>query len=299
MKEKTLLVLAGGMGSRFGGLKQVEVVGPSGEFIIDYSIYDAIKNGFNKVVFIIREENYDVFKETIGKRIENHVKVEYVFQSLNEVPEGVIIPSDRVKPLGTAHALFCARNTINGPFAVISADDFYGPESFELLSQSLDNDNEYSIIGYQVGNTITENGSVKRGVIFEDENHNLISIKESKVEKIDGVIKCDTLDGKESFTVSDSHPVSMLMNGFQKEFLDFLKKDIYSFFDENKNDLSKCEYLLPDAIDKYLKEEKINMQVIYTPSKWYGMTYKEDTIKVKDNIKNMIDKGIYKSNLWS
>ncbi len=299
MKEKTLIVLAGGMGSRFGGLKQVEVVGPSGEFIIDYSIYDAIKNGFNKVVFIIKEENYEIFKETIGKRIESHIKVEYVFQSFNDIPDNVIIPKDRIKPFGTAQALYCARNKINGPFAVISADDFYGPESFELLSKSLDNDSEYSIIGYQVGNTITENGSVKRGIIFEDENHNLTSIKESKVEKINGVIECNTLDGKEHFTISESHPVSMLMNGFQKEFIDYLKKDINNFFEENKDDLTTCEYLLPDVMDKYLKEEKINMKVIYTPSKWYGMTYKEDTINVKNNIKNMIDKGIYKSNLWS
>ena len=299
MKEKTLVILAAGMGSRFGGLKQIEPVGPNGEFIIDYSIYDAIRYGFNKVVFIIKEENYEVFKETIGKRIENHVKVEYVFQSFNEIPEGVIIPEDRVKPFGTGQALYCARKNINGPFAVISADDFYGPESFELLSKSLDNQNEYSIIGYKVSNTITENGSVKRGVVFEDENHNLVSIKESKVERIDGVITCDTLDGKEHFTVEDDHPVSMLMNGFQKEFIDFLTNDINSFFSENKNDLSTCEYLLPDVMEKYLKENNINFKVIYTPSKWYGMTYKEDSIIVKNNIKNMIEKGIYKNDLWS
>ena len=298
MKEKTLVVLAAGMGSRFGGLKQIEPVGPNGEFIIDYSIYDAIRNGFTKVVFIIKEENYNIFKETIGKRIESHIKVEYAFQSFDDLPKGTIVPSERVKPFGTAHALYCARKFIDGAFAVISSDDFYGPESYELLSQSLDK-GEYSIIGYSVGNTITENGSVKRGVIFEDENHNLISIKESKVEMINGVIECNTLDQKESFTVSKNHPVSMLMNGFQKEFINFINTDINNFFNDNKDDLTSCEYLLPDVMDKYLKEKNIKFKVINTPSIWYGMTYKEDKDIVKNNINNLIKKGVYKKDLWS
>ena len=298
MKEKTLVILAAGMGSRFGGLKQIEGVGPNGEFIIDYSIFDAIKKGFNKIVFIIKKENYEIFKETIGKRIENHIKVEYVFQSFDEIPDGVEIPNSRIKPLGTAQALYCARKNIDGPFAVITADDFYGPESYELLSKSLDN-NEYSIIGYKVGNTITENGAVKRGVVFEDDNHNLVSIKESKVKINNNEVECDTLDGKEHFKISVDHPVSMLMNGFQKDILKFLEKDIKIFFEKNKSDLTECEYLLPDVMDKFIKEEKVNIKVINTPAIWHGMTYKEDAIEVKNSINKLIEKGIYKKDLWS
>ena len=299
MKEKTLVIMAAGMGSRFGGLKQIEPVGPSGEFIIDYSIYDAVKYGFNKIVFIIKEENYEIFKETIGKRIESHVKVEYAFQTLDDVPQGVKIPEERVKPLGTGQALYCARKYINGPFAVISADDFFGHESFELLSKSLDNENEYSVIGYLIGNTVSENLPVKRGVIFEDENHNLVAMKESKVIKKGNIIDCETLDGKEKFEVSLDHPVSMLMNGFQKEFIDFLNTDIIKFFGDEKLDLSTCEYLLPDVINSFINDTKMNFKIISTPSKWQGMTYKEDVEAVKDNIKGLIDKGIYKENLWS
>jgi dTDP-glucose pyrophosphorylase len=298
MKEKTLVILAAGMGSRFGGLKQIEPIGPNGEFIIDYSIYDAIRYGFNKIVFIIKEENYEVFKETIGKRIETHVKVEYVFQTLEDVPKEIKIPKDRIKPLGTGQALYCARKHINGPFAVISADDFYGPESFELLSKSLDNEEEYSVIGYQIGNTITENGSVKRGVIFVNNNHNLSSIIESKVQKNGDILDCEPLDGTNHFTVPMDHPVSMLMFGFQKGIVKFLEGDINNFFDENKNDLSTCEYLLPDVMDKYLKEKNIAFKVINTPSIWHGMTYKEDLIEVKNSIQELINKGIYKENLW-
>ena len=298
MKEKTLVIMAAGMGSRFGGLKQIEGVGPNGEFIIDYSIFDAIKNGFNKIIFIIKKENYEIFKKTIGKRIENHVKVEYVFQTFNEIPNGVNIPDSRIKPLGTAQALYCARKNINGPFAVITADDFYGPESFKLLSDSLDN-NEYSIIGYKVGNTITENGAVKRGVVFEDDNHNLISIKESKCQINKNEVECDTLDGKEHFNISIDHPVSMLMNGFQKDILSFLEEDIKIFFDKNKDDLTECEYLLPDVMDRFIKEVKVNIKVINTPAIWHGMTYREDAIEVKNNICNLIEKGIYKKDLWS
>lgn len=299
MKEKTLVVLAAGMGSRFGGLKQIEPIGPNGEFIIDYSVFDAVRAGFNKVVFIIKEENYDIFKETIGKRIENHVKVEYVFQSFDDIPKGVIIPNDRVKPFGTAHALYCARNSIKGPFGIISSDDFYGPESYDLLSKALDNKDEYPIIGYRVGSTISENGSVKRGVIFEDENHNITAIKESKVEKVNGVIECKTLDGKESFTVQENHPVFMLISGFQKEFVDYIEKDIANFFEKNKDDLTTVEYLLPVVMDQFLKDKKVKYKVYDTPAKWYGMTYKEDEEIVRNNINKLIEEGVYKNDLWS
>lgn len=296
MKEKTLVILAAGLGSRFGGLKQIEVVGPNNEFIIDYSIYDAIRSGFNKVIFIIKKENYNIFKETIGNRISKYVKVEYVFQELNDIPNKVEIPVNRVKPFGTAHALYCARNSINGPFAVISSDDFYGLESFKLLSESLDK-NENSIIGFEVKNTINKDNSVKRGIIFEDENNNILSIKESKVNIINNTILCDTLDEKEHFEIEDNHPVTMLIDGFQKDFIYFLNKDIVSFFENNKDNLNDCEYFLPDVITNYSKNHEV--KVIHTSSKWFGVTYKEDMNNVKSNISSMIDKGIYKSNLWS
>ncbi len=297
-KDLTLVILAAGMGSRFGGLKQIEPIGPNGEFIIDYSIYDAIRAGFNKVVFVIKEENYEIFKETIGKRIEPHVKVEYAFQKLDEVPSFVEIPEGREKPWGTAQALYCAREYIDGPFAIISADDFYGKDSFDILAKTLSETNNYSIIGYLIKNTISNNGSVKRGVIFEDENHYLTDIKESKVERIDGVITCDTLDGKEHYTVEDDHPVSMLMYGLQRDLVDFLIKDIDKFYEENKEQLDSCEYLLPSVIDDYMKETNTKMLVEYTKSKWYGVTYKEDKEVVVNAIKEMIEKGIYPEKIW-
>ena len=181
MKDKTLVVLAAGMGSRFGGLKQTEKFGPHGEFIIDYSIYDAIRCGFNKVVFIIKEENYELFKETVGARVENHIKVEYVFQNFDNVPSKYTIPSDRIKPLGTAHAILCTKGVVNEDFVVINADDFYGYDAFKVASSYMDNNaNDIAIIGYKVKNTLTENGSVKRGVL-KINNGKLEEIVESKI----------------------------------------------------------------------------------------------------------------------
>jgi len=197
MKDKTLLIMAAGMGSRFGGLKQIESVGPSGEYIIDYSIYDAIKSGFNKVVFIIKEENYDLFRNTIGKRIESKIKVEYVFQNYDNVPKEFKIPEGRVKPLGTAHAVLCAKNVINGPFVMINSDDYYGYDAFRVISEYIDNNNEIAIVGYKVTNTLTENGSVKRGVITTDKNSVLTKIVESSVIGNDGVIEATSLSNGE------------------------------------------------------------------------------------------------------
>lgn len=295
--DLTLVIMAAGMGSRFGGLKQVEPMGPNGEFIIDYSIYDAVQAGFNKVVFIIREENYELFKEKIGNKLEGFVDVEYAFQEFKDVPENVTISSERTKPLGTGHALYCARNYINGPFAVISADDFYGREPFELLADSLRNTDEFSIIGYQIGNTITDNGSVKRGVCFVEGNE-LVSLLESKVEKIDGVIHGKPLDEtKPEYTMEEDHPVSMLMYGLRKDLVDYLVNDINDFF-KNMSDPVTQEYLLPDVLDKYSKDKGIRMKVIPTSAKWYGVTYKEDTDVVKSALKAYVDDGIYPNNLW-
>ena len=293
----TLVIMAAGLGSRFGGLKQIEPVGPNGEFIIDYSIYDAIQAGFDKVVFIIKEENYDVFRNTIGKRIEGKVKVEYAFQSLDKIPEGVNLPESRVKPLGTGQALYCAMEYIDGPFAVISADDFYGGESFKHLSDSLNKDNEFSVIGYKIGNTLTENGSVKRGVCFV-ENNILTSIIESRVERVNGEIVCEPLDGRDSYTVESEHPVSMLMYGMHVGIFDFLKEDINNFFELNKENLEKCEYLLPEVLSDYSAKNNIDVKVIPTNDVWKGVTYASDLEELKEYIRELIDKGVYPENLY-
>lgn len=293
----TLVIMAAGLGSRFGGLKQIEPIGPNGEFIIDYSIYDAIQAGFDKVVFIIKEENYDIFRNTIGKRIEGKVKVEYAFQSLDKIPEGVELPENRVKPLGTGQALYCAMEYIDGPFAVISADDFYGGESFRHLNDSLSKDNEFSVIGYKIGNTLTENGSVKRGVCFE-ENGILTSIIESKVERVNGEIVCEPLDGRDSYKVEDNHPVSMLMYGMHIGIFDFLKEDIKTFFELNKDNLEKCEYLLPEVLSDYSAKNNIDVKVIPTNDVWKGVTYASDLEELKEYIRELIDKGVYPENLY-
>ena len=240
----TLAIMAAGMGSRFGGLKQIEPVGPNGEFIIDFSIYDAIKAGFTKVVFIIKEENYDDFVETIGKRIAGKIEVEYVFQKMDDVPNGIEIPKDRVKPLGTGHVLYALRNTIKEPFTVISADDFYGREPFKLLVDSLKK-GEYSTIGYKIGNTLTNVGSVKRGVFFTKDGY-VTHIVESKVEKINNKIICTPLNGGDDYEIKDDQTVSMLMFGLQPSIFNFIDKDILNYFNYHKDDLDTCEYFLPD-----------------------------------------------------
>ena len=293
----TLVIMAAGLGSRFGGLKQIEPVGPNGEFIIDYSIYDAIQAGFEKVVFIIKEENYDIFRNTIGKRIEGKIKVEYAFQSLDKIPDGVELPQTRVKPLGTGQALYCAMDKVDGPFAVISADDFYGSEPFKLLIESLKNENEFSVIGYKIGNTLTENGSVKRGVCFE-ENGILTSIIESRVERVNGAIICDPLDDREKYEVEENHPVSMLMYGMHPGMFDYLKSDIKNFFDNNQNNLETCEYLLPEVLSDYSEKYNIGVKVIPTSAVWKGVTYASDLEELKEYIRELIDKGVYPENLY-
>lgn len=292
----TLVIMAAGMGSRFGGLKQIEPVGPNGEFIIDYSIYDAIKAGFTKVVFIIKEENYEIFRDTIGKRIEGKIKVEYAFQSMNDRPSGIELPSDRVKPLGTAHALYCARKYIDESFAVISADDFYGRDAYKCLKESLNKD-EYSVIGYEIGNTLTENGKVKRGICFE-ENGILTSIVESKVERTNGKIVCEPLDGRDSYEVLDNHPVSMLMYGMQLGIFDYLESAIKEYFDKNKDNLETCECLLPDVFSDYSNKYNKEIKLIPTTSVWKGVTYLSDLDDFKIYINEQIERGIYPVDLY-
>lgn len=301
MKDKTLLIMAAGMGSRFGGLKQIEPVGPNGEFIIDYSIYDAIKSGFNKVVFIIKEENYDIFKETIGKRVEPHIKVEYVFQNNDNIPkEYQELLKTRKKPLGTAHAILCAKDKINEPFAIINADDFYGRDAYLKASEYLSNikDNHYGLIAYRLGNTLTENGAAKRGVCKVNDNDELITIIESSVILDGDLVKVSPLDGSPSFEVSKDTIASMNMLLFTPSILRILAEKLPIFLEANKDNLDSCEFLIPIVLNECLKEKLASVDVIETTANWYGVTYKEDKEPVVNAINEMIKEKIYNNNLY-
>ena len=294
----TLLILAAGMGSRFGGLKQVEPMGPNGEFIIDYSIYDAIKAGFNKVVFLIKEENYELFKETIGSRVEPYINTEYCFQKNDNI--NIELPKDRVKPLGTAHAVLCCENKIHEPFMMINADDFYGQDAFIKGAEFLrNNKNDYGMIAYKIKNTLTENGSVKRGVC-EVENDDLLNIIESKVEKINGDIVASPLDGRESFKVEEDRTVSMNMLLFNPTIFSYIESKLDDFLNKNmlSNSLDSCEFLIPDVLVSAIKEDYVKTKVINTSSTWYGVTYKEDTDFVKEALLSMHQNNIYPPHLW-
>ncbi len=298
-KELTLLVMAAGMGSRFGGLKQIEPMGPNGEFLIDYSVYDAIKAGFKKIVFIIKEENYDLFKETIGKRVEDKINTSYVFQDMMSLPEGCTVVEDREKPWGTAHAIWCARNDISGPFAIVNADDFYGYDAYRVMANFLDSksDNEYSLVGYKVENTLTENGAVKRGVC-EVENGYLTSLIESNVRKENGEIIAMPLDGRDAFVIKEDTLVSMNMLGFDPSIFKYINDTFKKFQDKNKDNLLKCEYLIPDVLERATLEGVSKTRVLSTTAVWEGVTYKEDKEPVQERIKNRIENGEYPSNLW-
>ena len=293
----TLVILAAGMGSRFGGLKQMEPVGPSNEFIIDYSIHDAIDAGFNKVVFIIKEENYEAFSETIGKRIEPHIKVEYAFQKNDNIAKLIDIPKEREKPFGTAHALLCAKDKIDGKFAIISADDFYGKDSYVKCADYLRNNDEFCVIGYKVGETLSDKGSVKRGICMQKGDY-LTDVIESKVQRVDGRVLCQPLSGSSPFEVSENHPVSMIMFGLNPSIFGIIEKQMTRFFEKNKGDLLTCEFLLPDVLDREIRTNDLNIKVIPTNSKWYGMTYREDLDKIKDSINKLVEAGQYSNDLW-
>ena len=294
--KKTLLVLAAGMGSRFGGLKQIEPVGPNGEFIIDYSIFDAVRAGFNKVIFIIKEENFDVFKETIGKRVEGHVEVDYVFQNLDNVPSNFTIPSERVKPLGTAHAILCCKDKVEGQFAIINSDDFYGAEGYQDVANFMNNNHtDIGIVGYNAATELSPNGPVKRGVIINigDEIHDLI---ESKLTLENDVIVARSLNTEEEVPVTQDSKVSMNLMAFPEGFMDYIEKKFTDFLE--KQNLLTDEYLIPDVVRKFIKDgNKVHM--IPTISVWKGITYREDKDELVKYIASLIDKGVYnKDSLW-
>ncbi len=293
----TLVIMAAGIGSRFGGLKQVEEFGDNGEFILDYSIYDAIKVGFNKVVFIIKEENYNLFKNTIGKRIENKIKTYYAFQKNNNLPSNF---KNRIKPLGTGHAILSCKDIVKEDFLVINADDFYGEDAFKVASKFLKkkhNNNCMAMVGYKVINTLTENGSVKRG-ICEQKNNKLTKITESSVKKQNEKIICTSLSDNSIFLVDKNTLVSMNMFIFTPLIFSILEKDIIKFFEENKTNTKNSEFLIPDVIYKNINNNNINVEILKTTAKWHGITYKKDKEKVLQALKNLIEKGKYPNKLW-
>ena len=297
--QKTLLVMAAGMGSRFGGLKQIEPMGPNGEFLIDYSVYDAKLAGFTKIVFIIKEENYDIFKETIGKRIEPYIETEYVFQDDSNLKEKYKDLQTRVKPLGTGHAILCAKDKVKTPFAIINADDFYGRDAYVVASKYLDkiDDKHYAVVGYKVGKTLSPNGAAKRG-ICKEENGKLKDLIESSVEKVDDKIIAKPLDGETEFIVEDDSLVSMNMLLFTPKIFDYLEEKLIKFLETNKNDLSKCEFLIPDVVKDAIKEDRVEVDLLSTNAIWHGVTYKEDKEEVVKAIDELIKEKVYPNKLW-
>lgn len=299
-KDMTLLIMAAGMGSRFGGLKQIEPVGPSKEFMIDYSVYDALLAGFNKIVFVIKEENYEIFKETIGSRVEPYIQVEYCFQNIEALPQGYNVPDSRVKPWGTAHAILAAKDVIHENFAIINADDFYGREAFLDMSnflQNLDEDDKYAVIGYEVEHTLTENGSVKRAVL-ESQDGVLNKLIESSIEKKDGTIVATPLSGETSFTIDKDAPVSMNMFGFSPTIFNHIEENFVPFLENNIDKILTCEYLIPDLVAQLINQNIITVHMIPTKAKWQGVTYKEDAPKVIEMIQKEIELGKYNKDLW-
>jgi len=299
----TLVVMAAGMGSRYGGLKQLDPVGPNGEFIVDYSVYDAIRAGFDKVVFIIKEENLSLFKETIGNRIAGHINVEYAFQRLDDIPDGFSVPINRTKPWGTGHAVLSARDYVDDSFTVINADDFYGRESFSLIAEHLKNTrNEkkahFCMAGFILKNTLTENGHVARGICEIDDSGYLVNITErTKIMRRNGEVQF-FLEAEGWTTVDENSTVSMNCWGFEKSFFDYLEIGFVEFLKENTEDLSKCEFYLPFSVRKTMLSGKSDVKVLVTNSQWYGVTYREDREAVVSFIKKQVDKGVYPNYLW-
>lgn len=295
-----LVIMAAGMGSRFGGLKQIEPIDIDGNFIIDYSIFDAIRFGFDKVVFVIKHEIYDIFKETIGKRVEDKIKVEYVFQEIDDLPKDIKKPAERTKPWGTGQAILACKDVVKNDFVIINADDFYGKDAFKVASEfgKVANDNEYALIGYVVKNTLSKNGSAKRGVC-KVENGHLIDLLECSVENINGKIFATPLDTNETQEISADSCVSMNMWYLKPSIFDYLEKRFPEFLNDNltKNPL-KCEFLLPVEIGNMVRKNLVSIPVLRTNAVWYGVTYKEDKQSVVDALANLREKGDYPIHLW-
>ena len=305
MNKPVLVVMAAGMGSRYGGLKQIDPVGNHGQIIIDYSIFDARRAGFETVVFIIKHEIEDAFKAAIGDRLSKIMDVRYAFQQLDDLPAGYAVPEGRTKPWGTSHAILAARDIIDAPFAVINADDYYGPEAFKeiynyLSTHADDEKYRYAMVGYLLKNTVTENGSVARGVCVENADGTLASVTErTKIETFPGGIHFTEDDGKTWTDVDPDSVVSMNLWGFTPSFINETKARFSAFLDKAlaENPL-KGEYFLPSVVSQLIAEDKATVQVLRSTDKWYGVTYKEDKPVVVAAIAEKTAAGLYPDNLW-
>ena len=300
--KPTLFVLAAGMGSRYGGLKQLDGLGPNGETIMDYSIYDAERGGFGKVVFVIRHTFETDFREKILKKYENVIPVEVVFQELDYLPTGFKVPENREKPWGTNHAVMMGKPVIHEPFAVINADDFYGRESFQVLSEYLtaleDKQNDYCMVGYRMGNTLSESGSVARGICEKDANDYLTTVVERTyiIRDTDGIIKYKNEQGNLQIT-GENIPVSMNMWGFTPEYFNYSEEQFTDFLTKNQNN-PKAEFYIPLVVNNLITSGKAKVKVLDTPSKWFGVTYAEDRPGVVAKLKELTAKGEYPKKLF-
>jgi len=297
--KPTLVILAAGMGSRYGGLKQLDEVGPNGEAIIDYSLYDAIRAGFGKVVFVIKTDFEDAFKEKFGAKLKGRIAVDYVYQSIDKIPSGYNIHPEREKPWGTSHALLMAESAVKEPMAVINADDFYGRQAYavmaEFLTSSTD-ENEYAMVGYNLGNTLSEYGSVSRGVCSTDKNGNLNTIVETvKITRdADGIF---FYENDEKFKLEENMPVSMNFWGFKPSVFAYIHNGLGDFLSKSGNKL-KSEYFIPLFVNDNVVKGNIRTRVLNCNSPWFGVTYKEDKPFVQQKIRNLLDNGEYPEKLW-
>ncbi|MBQ8896611.1 MAG: nucleotidyltransferase [Clostridia bacterium] len=294
----TAVILAAGLGSRYGGLKQIDPVGPRGEFIIDYSVYDCIRAGFDKIVFIIKEENLEAFEETIGSRIKN-IKIEYAFQNMNDLPDGFSCPADRIKPWGTAHALRACRNIVDDKFVIFNADDFYGRESFEVMYDYLKevNSKRFAMPGYVLSNTLSSNGHVARGVCVT-ENGNIKHIRElKKIMRVDGVTKYE--EKGEWHEIDENSPVSMNFWAFTPDVFKHVEEGFIEFLKNPETDLLTDEYYIPNVIDEGITKGEFECKVVHTDAKWMGVTYRSDKPEFESFLNSKIESGDYPADLWN
>lgn len=305
MNKPVLVIMAAGMGSRYGGLKQIDPVDNEGHIIMDFSMYDAKKAGFEKVVFIIKRENEKDFRERVGDRISKFMEVSYVFQEIDNIPEGYAVPEGRTKPWGTGHAILSCIDEINSSFAVINADDYYGAEAFKLIYDYLashedDEKYRYTMVGYKLCNTVTDNGHVARGICDMNERGELVAIHErTRIEKRGGGIAYTEDEGNTWIPVPEEAIVSMNMWGFSNSILKELEERFPSFLDKGlEENPKKCEYFLPEIVSELLEEDKATVAVLASVDKWYGMTYKEDKPIVAAAIQKLKDEGKYPQHLW-
>ena len=303
--KPTLFLLAAGMGSRYGGLKQLDTLGPHGETIMDYSIYDAINAGFGKLVFVIRKDFEDDFRRIVLSKYEGHIPCELVFQSLDALPEGFTCPEGRTKPWGTNHALMMGESVINEPFAVINCDDFYDRDSFQVMGKWLSelpegSTGKYSMVGFRVGNTLSDSGSVSRGVCENDENHHLTSVVErTKIQRFDGVVKYLADDGETWVAIPDNTPVSMNFWGFTPDYFKHSNEYFKEFLSDPKNmENPKSEFFIPLMVDKLIHDGTATCEVLDTTSKWFGVTYPEDRPAVVEKFQKLHDEGVYPDKMF-